>query len=263
MKNKTEKSKKAILIIIIILLVIAVLILLLDKFNVLTNLFNKDVSMGKEENVLKEYETIAKYIQIKNSTENDGKYNFEFFEFKENLDSKVYENFLENQNEFMKYDEAYYKKELKSFRGMHGDILMLASIATHYIEDMPVFDEVSTLYIDTIENKEVSLNDIIGAFDYNLEGLLNKMLEDLLENSKTNSYILPNGDYLGKEEFKENIPTYAQQLSQLDFPSIFLYLDNVELCMSYIESNVLSYINVDHTTMLPVETVKTINLEII
>ncbi len=270
--SKNKNKAKLIPVLILVLIIMLGLGLYLYKSYKIKNLGiqneqKDDNNSGKETTkVLYKYD-LSDYLKINKLEEDESeekKYSYEYIVFTEKLDENLYEEYLISQKEFIEGDDSgYYNKELKSIAEIHDDLLAIYSIETHYIEDMPIFENINTLYIDLKENKVLDGNDFIAFFDYNLEGLLNKMLEDLVEKSKTNNYILPNGDHLSKEGFKENIPAYAQQLSQLEFPSIYLYLENGKLYMSYIESNVLSYISVDHTAILPEETVTTINLEII
>ena len=191
---------------------------------------------------------------------------YESVEFTNKLPSDLYEEFLQAQEEFMDEEEEkyYIKRELKTNAEIYDNILFVFAIQTSYTQHMPVTDSFYSLYINLENNTVLSKNDVLAFFDYNIEGVYHKVLEALVENTNADHYYLQDEiTIVDKKEFLKNIPIYAQSLSNEEVILIHLYMDEGSLHVAYIESSILSFLDLTYDRFMINETVNNIELVII
>ncbi len=273
--NGTNKSKKGIIICVIVIFLILVLIIAakfikdsndisyLDKFK---NLFiiqdNPDLETGKTDITY----SLNDYLVIEEKIGRDENFKYEQIVFTKELPEDLYKEFIEVQEEFMdtETEQYYVRRELITSAEIHNNILYILSVQTSYTQDMPVVDSFYTLSINLENKKALSNNDVIAIFEYNLEGVFYKVLEDLIENTNADHYYLSDEvTIVTKEEFRKNIPVYAQTLSKEEIVLAKLYMQKEKLYVGYIESSILSFLDLTYDRFIINETVNSFELEII
>ena len=273
--NGTNKSKKGIIICVIVIFLILVLIIAakfikdsndisyLDKFK---NLFiiqdNPDLETGKTDITY----SLNDYLVIEEKIGRDENFKYEQIVFTKELPEDLYKEFIEVQEEFMdtETEQYYVRRELITSAEIYNNILYILSVQTSYTQDMPVVDSFYTLTINLENKKALSNNDVIAIFEYNLEGVFYKVLEDLIENTNADHYYLSDEvTIVTKEEFRKNIPVYAQTLSKEEIVLAKLYMQKEKLYVGYIESSILSFLDLTYDRFIINETVNSFELEII
>lgn len=273
-KNNSNKNKNIITILIITLIMIILGLLVLKNKNTCPvfikcrQLFKKDIINNNDidnENNENQYK-VSDYLGIEKRVENDDKFEYEYIVFTDKLPENIYKDYVESQEFFVNKnnEEGFYKKELKTYADVYKNILIIHSVERSYIEEMPIVDYFNTLYIDLNTNTILDNNDVINLFKYNLEGLITKALEDMIQNTNANNYFLEDDiTILSKEDFEKKIPEYAQSLSQIENSYVRLYLNNGQLYMTYIESSMLIGLNLNYDKGMINETENSVELVII
>lgn len=272
--KQTKKSNKGLIICVIIILLIIILFVAakfikdnegmtyLEKFK---NLFVIQDHMDLEKDNTSKY-FLADYLKLEEKIGRDENFKYESVEFTNKLPSDLYEEFLQAQEEFMDEEEEKYfiKRELKTSAEIYDNMLFVFAIQTSYTQHMPVTDSFYSLYINLENNTVLSKNDVLAFFDYNIEGVYHKVLEALIENTNADHYYLQDEiTIVDKEEFLKNIPLYAQGLSNEEVILIHLYMDEGRLHVAYIESSILSFLDLNYDRFMINETVNNIELVII
>lgn len=274
--NQAKKSKKGLIISIVVILLIVVLIIAaifikdsngvsyLSKFK---NLFivqdNPDITDKTEDN--QKY-NLKDYLTIKEKIGNDENFKYQYIEFTSELPESLYKGFLELQEEYMdEAEEQYFVQiELKTMAEIYNDVLFIYAVQTKRIHEMPIIDNINSLYINLENKTDLSNNDIVAMFDYNIEGIMHKVLEHMIENTNTDHYYLADGETaITLNEFKEKIPEYAQKLSNNKLHLVRLYIKNEKLYVGYIESSILAILDLTHDRFKTNETVNSFELTIV
>ncbi len=280
MEEKTKqvkKGKKGLIVCTVVLLLIAVLFIAsnfikdgngisyLNKFKSLF-IIQDDPNLNKEEPKDEFKYDLKEYLTFEEKVGRSADFNYQYITFTNALSNDLYKDFNLAQSEFMSEEsEKYYvRRELKTIAEIYNNVLSIFSIQTSYTQDMPVVDSVETLYINLENNTKLSNNDIIAMFDYNVEGILHKVLEDMVESSNADHYFLNDEEtVVSKEEFKKNIPIYAQKLSGEKLTFAHMYVNEGKLFVAYIESSILTALDLTYDRFRINETVNSIELVIV
>lgn len=273
--NKKKKNKSILIILIIIILIIISLTIMffvkdengVSYINKVKSYFIIQDNIQNKKDEAQEFNKyqLSDYCKIETKIGKDENFKYEYISFSDKLSSEIYQDFILRQNEFMQEQEEYYiKRELKTIAEVLKDILFIFSIETSYIEDMPVVDSFDSLYIDLETNKLLSNNDVIALFDYNLEGILNKVLDNMVQNTNADHYYLSDETTIfKKDEFEKNIPVYAQDLSREKIDLVSIYVKDGKLYVAYIESSLLSFLDLTYDKYKINETISSIELFIL
>lgn len=206
------------------------------------------------------------YITINEKLGKNEYFKYQYVEFTSKLPDKLTSNFIQAQNDFMeKSKEQYYlQKELKTSAEIYNNVLFIYAIQRSYIEEMPISDSVYSLNINLENQTVLSDNDVIAMFDYNIEGIMYKVLEHMAENSNTDHYYF-NDDktIITLIDFTKRIPEYAQKLSNSEQNLAKLYIKDGKLYAGYIESSILIELDLTYDRFRNNETVTSFELEII
>ena len=273
--NGTNKSKKGIIICVIVIFIFLALIIAakfikdnngisyLDKFKSLFIIQdNPDLETEKTDITY----SLNDYLAIEEKIGRDENFKYEQIVFTKELPEDLYKEFIEIQEEFMdsEVEQYYVRRELITSAEIYNNILYILSVQTSYTQDMPVVDSFYTLTINLENKKALSNNDVIAIFEYNLEGVFYKVLEDLIENTNADHYYLSDEvTTVTKEEFRKNIPVYAQTLSKEEIVLAKLYIQKEKLYVGYIESSILSFLDLTYDRFIINETVNSFELVII
>ncbi len=273
--NKINKSMKGIIVCVIVIFIFLALIIAakfikdnngisyLDKFKSLFIIQdNPDLETEKTDITY----SLNDYLAIEEKIGRDENFKYEQIVFTKELPEDLYKEFIEIQEEFMdsEVEQYYVRRELITSAEIYNNILYILSVQTSYTQDMPVVDSFYTLTINLENKKALSNNDVIAIFEYNLEGVFYKVLEDLIENTNADHYYLSDEvTTVTKEEFRKNIPVYAQTLSKEEIVLAKLYIQKEKLYVGYIESSILSFLDLTYDRFIINETVNSFELVII
>lgn len=290
--NKKEvvyKKRTGLIIIILILLIIISLfissffikdnndILYIDKIKMLlTKKNNNNLNDNPNNNLnnISNIENVDKnnskykledYLIIEERKGSNDNFKYQYVVFTNRLPNNLYKDFVLEQDIFVDKttEKNFEKRKLESYAEIYDDILFIYSIQTYYIEKMPTFSNILTLIIDLNNNTLMSNNEIIAKFDYNPVGLYVKVLENILKNTKAETYYLEDGvTKVSKEELNKNIQVYAHKLTDVQDLVVRFFIKDKKLYILFTEPLILQFLNLTYDKGTIDETAKIMELYI-